>query len=1390
MPQHPLRGVVLATLIVCSLSARAATYVVTNNNDSGPGSLREAIAASYAAGGRIEFSIGSGPKTIQLLTRLPELSSTVIDGTTQPGYAGTPIIELDGSLIGPEGVGLIAYSSTVDSLVINGFSNTGVLSTNSTVRNCYIGTDITGSSGKPNDYGISGWGHFEGNLISGNRIGMLTYLQSTVVNNRFGTNASGNAVLNIRAGLHILGSPGLIENNVIGGSQGIGILVRYSDQGTTIRDNFIGVSRTGVPLPNSTGIYIEEAAGAPVTGNHIAYNEYVGIEIYHKTLRILILNNRIEKNGMGIKLEGNGGNYFQPTPNDPGDADVGANNLQNYPVITEVTAIGNASTITGTLDSAPNRGFTIELYLNDACDPFGHGQGAARLEWFDITTDAAGHASFTRTYPTALPLGRYVAATATSSIEGTSEFSACRVVDGTGAFAFSSASASIAEASRAGTLTITRTPGAVGAATAYYRSADGTASAGSDYAALNGMISFAQGETSKTIPISATNDGVYEGPQTFTVTIWEAAGASVGSPSTATVTIVDAQSPPAIAAPPVALLEGDSGQTSFDFVLTMTGTAEMPMTVNYTTAAGTAAAPSDFVAASGQVTFAPGDATKTVTVHVVGDHTWEQDETFRLLWTYAGPGGEANGTIRNDDAPATLTADHVAVRETDGSIFATITLQTSEPVTGSVLFETIAGSALAGQDYAARTGSVSFANESMKTLAIEIKGDDATEPVESFVVNLQPAWGGLTIAAPNVAVEITDDDIGVGPQSLRVPAGQSRSVAIKVGPATTDTTIQLVSSDPAGFSVPASIALPAGETNASFDVNALIAGRTGTVLVTFPPALGGMTAEVHVTTYIGAELRLSPASVNLFAGQIATIHASLVPPQTQPVAVRLTPSNANTRTANDFVVPAGGEGTFTIDARQQGLFTVTATLPAEYGSETFIVRGRISPAAVKPALTRVSPSDGSVAGGTEVEIHGALLRADCTVTFGGVAANVRFVSAQLLNATTPPHAAGNVDVALACGDDRDELPRAFLYRSASMSLSSIAPSAGSISGGTFVRITGADIVHSCWPVFGGVRAPEARVHNPNTITAVAPPHAAGTVDVSLLCTGGNALLANAFTFHASSDPAAQIQEIEPLFGAPGEAIAIRGTHFRLDDVVMFGSVAATILESTPESHVVVVPDVAAGETAIAIDGAANGLTSTSGALFTVGEAAPPRVTAVAPGSAMAGAEVELEGTMLRAPYTFAFGGRQAQIVTLTPSRAVVRLPLDLAVGDYRATVLNGNGQIASLGASLHVTADGVLISQVSRRCGTTEGGVDVIVRGKGFSSGASVKFDSVPASAVTFIDAMTIQARVPPNAAGPATIEVTNPDGRGATRTHAFRYSSPFDPSPDCSEGRGRAVRH
>ncbi len=165
-------------------------FTVSNTNDSGAGSLRQAILSANAAGGAntISFTIGSGVQTISLASPLPTITNSLtIDGTTQPGFAGTPIIVLDGTAAGAgaNGLTIAASGCTVRGLVIDNFKGNGIevdVQGGNLIAGNFIGTDVTGTLARPNGgYGVDlnsaflntvgGTAAGDGNLISGNTLG-------------------------------------------------------------------------------------------------------------------------------------------------------------------------------------------------------------------------------------------------------------------------------------------------------------------------------------------------------------------------------------------------------------------------------------------------------------------------------------------------------------------------------------------------------------------------------------------------------------------------------------------------------------------------------------------------------------------------------------------------------------------------------------------------------------------------------------------------------------------------------------------------------------------------------------------------------------------------------------------------------------------------------------------------------------------------------------------------------------------------------------------------------------------------------------------------------------------------------------------------------------------
>jgi len=205
------------------------------------------------------------------------------------------------------------------------------------------------------------------------------------------------------------------------------------------------------------------------------------------------------------------------------------------------------------------------------------------------------------------------------------------------------------------TFTVILSAAAAGAVTVAYSTADGTATSGSDYVAANGTLTFAAGETSKTIQVTVKGDTAAEGNEAFTIRLANAAGATIADGSaTGTLTNDDtAPTLPALSVGDVSLREGDSGTAELMFIVTLDKAATGRVTVNYATANGTASAGSDYAALTGTLTFAAGETSKMVHVVVNGDTAVEANETFSLTLSSATGATIADavaiGQITDDD---------------------------------------------------------------------------------------------------------------------------------------------------------------------------------------------------------------------------------------------------------------------------------------------------------------------------------------------------------------------------------------------------------------------------------------------------------------------------------------------------------------------------------------------------------------------------------------------------------------------------------------------------------------------------------------------------------------------------------------------------------------------
>jgi hypothetical protein len=227
-------------------------------------------------------------------------------------------------------------------------------------------------------------------------------------------------------------------------------------------------------------------------------------------------------------------------------------------------------------------------------------------------------------------------------------------------------------------------------------------------------------------------------------------------------------------------VEGNSGTTQLAFTVSLSAPAADAVTVNYATGGGTATAGSDYVAQSGTLTFAPGETVRTILVDVIGDATFESDETFAV--TLSAPSvnarvqtSSATGTITNDDVQPpsvtpTLAIGSVSALESAGWLRFTVTLSRALSTKVTVRFATANGTAVAGRtgDYTSTSGTLTFnPGETSKVVSIAVRNDSAIEADETFFVNLSRA-SGATISTSRGTGTILNDDVAAATAS-RLP---------------------------------------------------------------------------------------------------------------------------------------------------------------------------------------------------------------------------------------------------------------------------------------------------------------------------------------------------------------------------------------------------------------------------------------------------------------------------------------------------------------------------------------------------------------------------------------------------------------------------------------------
>jgi CSLREA domain-containing protein len=361
-----------------------------------------------------------------------ELQGVEIAGNFTSGHVVGPSNVISGNL----GSGVLIISGSTGNSIVNNFIGTDATGA-AAVGNVLNGVIVSGSNGNTVGPGnvVSGnatngvrlRSGASGNVVKGNVIGADATIAFAI------PNAAEGVQCNDGASGNTIGGTGA-DRNVISGNSGHGVLfLDATTTGNLLEGNFVGTNATAsAGIPNSLGgVAVQGGSSGNTIGgtaagtkNVIALNGGPGVAVESGTGNAVLGNTISYNSGLGIDLGAPG-----VTPNDSGDGDTGANQLQNFPALTSVVLDASTTQVQGSLNSGASTSYRIEIFAALSCDSSGYGPGQRFLGAADRTTDGGGNVAFVAALSSAAT-GPWITATATDPSGNTSEFAACLAVPG------------------------------------------------------------------------------------------------------------------------------------------------------------------------------------------------------------------------------------------------------------------------------------------------------------------------------------------------------------------------------------------------------------------------------------------------------------------------------------------------------------------------------------------------------------------------------------------------------------------------------------------------------------------------------------------------------------------------------------------------------------------------------------------------------------------------------------------------------------------------------------------------------------------------------------------------------------------------------------------------
>jgi CSLREA domain-containing protein len=543
---------------------------------------------------------------------------------------------------------------------------------------------------------------------------------------------------------------------------------------------------------------------------------------------------------------------------------------------------------------------------------------------------------------------------------------AVTIVDDDGSPALTISDLAVNESTGTASVTVLLAPASAQTVTVDWSTVAGTATAGSDFTAANGTLTFTPSQTARTIDIAIADDGVTEPAEAFSISLQSPANAAIAD-GDATVTIIDDDPVPTISVADVTVAEGGTASLN----VTLSNASAAAVTVNYLTVSGAAGA-ADFSSVSGTLTFAPGEVSKVVNVLTTADTLQEPDELFFFDLSSAANATitrpRATVTITDDDGtPALLIGDATVTEGDAGTVTAsfTVTLAGNAAQTVTVDYATADGTATAGADYASSSGNLIFSpGTTTRTIQVPVVGDLNVEAGETFFVNLSNATNAtisdnqalgtidnddVAAVVPSISIgdaNVAEGDAGTTALTFNVTLSAPTTTTVTVGYATANDTAT-AGSDYASSS--GTLVFAPGVTSQSIVVavagDVTVEGNE-TLFVNLSGATNGTLLDTQASgTILDDDVAAVVPSISIGDANVAegdagttalTFNVTLSAPTTNTVTVGYATAN-DTATAGSDYASSSGTLVFAPGVTSQSIVVAVAGDVAVEGNETLFV---------------------------------------------------------------------------------------------------------------------------------------------------------------------------------------------------------------------------------------------------------------------------------------------------------------------------------------------------------------------------------------------------------------------------------------------------------------------